>query len=249
MALHDMHCHLDFMPNAEEVAAGARAAGTLLFANTVTPAGWERAIGQFGAYENVAVGFGLHPWWVEGPEDAARAVALLEERGPRIIGEVGLDLSRRHAQTAQAQREALEAILGWAAAKGERLLSLHSVHAAGEVLDLLESTGAAESCTCIFHWFTGPSDQLKRAVQVGCYFSFGPRGLGTGKGREYVKAVPTKRLLLETDYPPNQGDSCAFEELYGELEKAAEAVQAIKKTPEALDVIEETSERLLSLGV
>lgn len=249
MALHDMHCHLDFMANAEEVAHEARDAGSLLFANTVTPEGWQSASERFAPYQNVVTGFGLHPWWVETDEDAARAASLLREHQPRVIGEVGLDLSRRHSETASAQRAAFRAILEWAAAKGGRLVSIHSVHAAGEALDALESTGAAESCACIFHWFTGPSDQLKRAVQMGCYFSFGPRALATGKGREYVKAVPVDRLLLETDYPPKQGDACSFGELEAELASAVEAVAAIKKTPDALEVIEETSRRLLAIGV
>ena len=41
--LHDMHCHLDFMENGEEVAREAERAGSLLFATTVTPAGYEAA--------------------------------------------------------------------------------------------------------------------------------------------------------------------------------------------------------------
>lgn len=245
MTLHDMHCHLDFMANADEVARDAQASGSLLFANTVTPDGWKQSIERFIPYENVTIGFGLHPWWVESEEDAAGAIALLDEHDPAIIGEIGLDLGRRHAETAGAQHFAFKSILDWAAERGDKLISIHSVHAANEALDLLEGTGAAESCQCIFHWFTGPSDQLKRAVQMGCYFSFGPRALKTGKGREYVKAIPTARLLLETDYPPNQGDTCPFTALEYELKSAATTIAAIKG-PESLAQISETSESLLS---
>ena len=244
VALHDMHCHLDFIANGADIAAEAQRAGTLLFANTVTPDGWTAAREAFGNFTNVIVGFGLHPWWVGGPDDARRACALLEEHDPVAIGEIGLDLGRRHAETAAFQRDAFARILAWAANGDGKLVSIHSVHAAAEALDAVESSGAAESCTCIFHWFTGPSDQLKRAVGLGCYFSFGTRALATGKGREYVKAVPASRLLLETDYPPQQGQSCSYAELHDELSRVAEAIAAIKGE-EALETIAATSARLL----
>ena len=246
-ALHDMHCHLDFIANGTDVAAEAARAGTLLFANTVTPDGWTAAREAFGSFANVIVGFGLHPWWVGGAGDAERACALLEEHDPTAIGEIGLDLGRRHAETAAFQRDAFTRILAWAANRGGKLISIHSMHAAAEALDAVESSGAAESCSCIFHWFTGPSDQLKRAVDLGCYFSFGTRALATGKGREYVKAVPANRLLLETDFPPQQGQSCSYTELRDELSRVAEAIAAIKGE-EALATMAATTTRLMHLA-
>jgi TatD DNase family protein len=83
---------------------------------------------------------------------------------------------------------------------------------------------------------------------MGCYFSFGPRALITGKGREYVKAIPANRLLLETDYPENQGEVCSFEALHIALQSATTSIAAIKKTPETQEIIKETSRRLLSFG-
>ncbi len=238
---HDMHCHLDFFSNGEEVAGNAQAAGTLLFCNTVSPEGWADACARFAPFGNVAVGFGMHPWWIGEHMDMR---AELDRHDPPIIGEVGLDLGKRHAHTAAEQRFAFASTMHWAAERGDKLISIHSVHAAREVIDVLEQTSAVESCTCIFHWFTGPSDQLKRAVQNGCYFSFGMRALSTGKGREYVKAVPAKRLLLETDYPPQRGDSCSFDALRDQLEQTARIVANIKGG-DALPLIAETSQRLL----
>lgn len=284
--MHDMHCHLAFMANGEEVAAEAQAAGTLLFANSVTPDEWEDARRRFAPYGNVAVGFGMHPWWVEsdaktaveleqtaegrdlgqrarrqriadeaarcqneGDEAAARqrdaVLRALEEHDPPFIGEVGLDFSWRHVASRTAQVALFDAVARWAAERGGKLLSLHSVHATAETLDVLRRTGALDACTCLFHWFTGPSDLLKRAVQAGCLFSVGPRMVVTGKGREYVKAIPASQLLLETDAPPEQGQLYSYAELRSELETAAAAIAAIKGE-EALSVIEATSRALLS---
>ncbi len=57
---HDMHCHLAFVTNGEELAADAQAAGTLLFANTVTMDEYEATRQRFAAFENVRVGLGTH---------------------------------------------------------------------------------------------------------------------------------------------------------------------------------------------
>ena len=284
-ALHDMHCHLGFMENGEDVAAEALEAGTLLFANSVTPEEWAAARERYAPFGNVTVGFGMHPWWVASRQDdtaeeqlgekSQRArrreaqervlananafhkdveleaqaqrdgvMALLEEHDPAVIGEIGLDFGWGHIASRSQQLALFRSICSWASSRGGKLLSLHAVRAAQETFDALEETGALESCTCIFHWFTGPSDLLKRAVQAGCYFSCGPRMLATGKGCEYVKAIPAGRLLLETDAPPRQNMPYSYAELRAELEHVAEAVAAIKGA-DALERIARTSEALL----
>lgn len=240
-ALHDMHCHLDFMSNAEEVATDAAAYGSLLFANTVTPDGWKKARDRFAASDNVVVGFGAHPWWA-GEVDGVDS--LLETADPRFIGEIGLDFGKRHAATAELQIGIFETMATWAARRGNRVLSLHSANAAREVLDTLEHTGALESCTCVFHWYSGPSDQLKRAIDAGCFFSVGPRMLATGKGREYVKAIPANRLMLETDDPPHEGKPYSYDLLHGNLRTAAKTIADIRGY-EILEHVESTSRKLL----
>ena len=241
--MHDMHCHLMFMENAEEVAADARAAGTLLFANTVTMREYETARKRFKAFDNVRVGLGTHPWWADGQFDPDLFEQLASRE--RFIGEIGLDLGRRHEENRQAQIDAFAWEANICARQANKVMSIHAVHATKEVLDILRRTRALELCTCVFHWFTGPSDLLKEAIEAGCRFSVGPRMLATGKGREYVKAIPAPQMLLETDAPPEQGQRYSYVELASELRKAAEGIAAIKGA-EALDAIDENARRLLA---
>ena len=241
--MHDMHCHLAFMENAEDVARDAQAAGTLLFANTVTMREYSEARRRFATFDNVRVGLGTHPWWADESFDIDRFEQLAARE--RFIGEIGLDLGRRHEENRQAQLDAFVLAAIICARQANKVISLHAVRASKEVLDILERTYAIDTCTCIFHWFTGPSDLLKRAIQAGCYFSCGPRMLATGKGREYAKAIPAGQLLLETDAPPKQGQQYSYAELRAELERAAEAIAAIKGA-DALEVAEATARRLLS---
>ena len=224
--MYDAHVHLDFMTNGEEVAAEAADAGARLFAGTVTPSGFLAARERFAHFDNVDLGLGLHPWWVEAESDADELVELLDET--RFVNEVGLDFGKRHVDTKAAQLACFTRIAKACAARGGKTLSIHSVHAAREALDTLQESGALETCTCIFHWYSGPSDQLKRAIEAGCLFSVGARMLATGKGREYVKAIPAERLLTETDAPPGQNVPYSFEALREELALTAERIAAIK---------------------
>ena len=240
--MHDAHVHLDFMANAEQVASDARSADTALFANTVTPDGWAAAQARFSNFGNVHVGWGMHPWWI-GDTPASTMPSIPEN--VRFVGEVGLDFSRRHEETRVAQLDAFQTIASTCAEQGGKIISIHSVHAARETLDILESCGALESCTCLLHWYTGPSDQMKRAIIAGCYFSVGPRMVATAKGREYVKAIPAKQLLLETDAPPGQNVDYSLAELQAELDVVSQAIASIKGEG-ALETIDSTFTRLFA---
>ena len=243
--LHDMHCHLDFMTNGEQVAEEARAAGTLIFANTVEPGGFDGAIERFGNFDNVSIGLGFHPWWMqEETLDDQLNVFEMRFESTRFIGEVGLDFGRRGKATADIQVAAFTRIAQLCGSAGGKLLSLHAVRSAETVLDILERTGALANCTCIFHWFSDTSVQLLRARRAGCFFSINPMMASTGRGREYIKAIETDRLLLEADAPPEQGMAYSYGELHTQLEKAAEAV-ASSHGPDALATIAATAEHLL----
>lgn len=295
--LHDAHCHLTFMENGEDVAADARASGTLLFTNTVTPRDWEQASELFAPFENVSVGFGMHPWWVAndftlekpsatepGPlaqegdvknerryasqraehnriaeeaehannaftpkaiERRAEVIQALHDHDPRFVGEIGLDFGWRHVATKHEQLAMFADIARWCSQQKGKVLSLHSIKAARETADVLEQTGALRSCTCVYHWFSGSSDLLKRAIDAGCFFSCGQRMLATGKGREYAKAIPADRLLLETDAPPERGTRYSYAEMEASLKACAEAIIALKGE-HALQTMTTTYERLFS---
>ena len=78
------------------------------------------------------------------------------------------------------------------------------------IIDMLEEYELLVGNTIIFHWFSGSSAQLKRARNLGCFFSVNAFMLQTKRGREYAKAIPLDRLLIETDLPEETSiDSCA----------------------------------------
>ncbi|MBQ3106946.1 MAG: TatD family hydrolase [Eggerthellaceae bacterium] len=186
------------------------------------------AIQEPGSNSLLRVGLGMHPWWVAdgrcGSQDMARFKELASRA--RFVGEVGLDFSSRWEFSRDTQLAAFEgavdALMG-ADCSFRKVISLHAVQAAGSVMDVLEERGAFERHACIFHWFSGTSDELQRAIKRGCFFSIGERMLATKRGKAYAQAIPLDRLLLETDYPEETNKGVAPDRLVssGELEESA----------------------------
>ena len=183
----------------------------------------------------VRLAAGLHPWWVErGLVEAqaqAEALAALVSVTP-FVGEVGLDFARRGIAVPEVQEAAFRAIVAECVRSGGRAVSIHAVGkgAAGRVLDILEDARFfADGSNCaVFHWFSGSSDELVRARDLGCRFSVGLPMLRAKRGQSYAAQIPEAQLLLETDLPqrPEASVSTADGEgaSLGEPEKLPAAV-------------------------
>lgn len=224
MDLYDAHVHLDFMSNAREVALDAASKGLRLFANSVTPAGFVRTRALMGDLSNVDVGLGQHPWWVDQAD-----LKLFDELLPSThwVGEVGLDFSPKRASH-QRQAEVFRHIISRCAEVAEKTISIHSVRAAAAVLDVLEETHCTHTCTCIFHWFSGSTEDLWRAIRMGCWFSVNEMQASTRRAKEQLKLIPANRLLLETDLPPTQGEPFSAQEIVESLQRTHSLVNAIR---------------------
>ena len=228
MRLFDAHVHLDFYANAPQVAVQAQELGLSLLACTVTPSGYRRAAQELEGSSGVHLAVGAHPWWVAdgrvGEKDVDELVSTLPDL--RFVGEVGLDFSPAHTgeKTRGVQVATFERIMRACAETSDparpKIISIHAVRSASVVLDVLERTGAARSCRCVFHWFSGRPEELWRAARLGCRFSFGEHSLATRRGREYVREVPAELLLTETDLPAGENVLGTAEEIASSLERA-----------------------------
>lgn len=202
-ALADMHCHLDFSSDMAALARLAQAHGVAAFSNTVTPEGYLAASKALAGFPNVRTGVGLHPWWVADGRCGAEQVELACElaRTSQFVGEVGLDFAPRREGSFETQLDAFERIVDACCTQDGKVISIHAVRSATAVLNVLERHHATRSSACILHWFSGSSQELARARELGCHFSVNPNMLATKRGRAYVRQIPPERLLLETDLP------------------------------------------------
>jgi TatD DNase family protein len=123
------------------------------------------------------------------------------------------------------------------------------VRAVTQALDILQDSGALVRCTCIFHWFSGTSDELHRALKAGCLFSVNEMMLRTRRGREYARQLPQDRLLLETDLPPGEGVPFSAQGIVDALQRTAATLAEIRHTtPDEIRRLTTTNAERILLG-
>ncbi|MEH3146457.1 MAG: TatD family hydrolase [Methylobacterium frigidaeris] len=235
--LIDFHCHLDLYPDFERLVAECDREGVYTLAVTTTPAAWRRNRDLAATTRYVRAGLGLHPQLVE---ERWREIDVWERHLPeaRYVGEVGLDASPRHYRSLDRQKDVFGRILKACASEGGKILSVHSVRAARQVLEMVEEHLPPSKGTVILHWFTGSVAEAARAAGLGCFFSVNSEMLATERGRKLVRSLPADRLLTETDGP--------FTAEGGQPRRPSDVERAVTRLAEALQVpIEECRVSLL----
>ncbi|WP_420586120.1 Qat anti-phage system TatD family nuclease QatD [Ruegeria sp.] len=148
----------------------------------------------------VRVALGLHPQLVA---DRAPEVSIFEELLPDIkyIGEIGLDAYPRFYRSFDKQNEVFESVLRACSRVGNKVLSVHSAHAAKHVLDMIETCLHPDRGRVVLHRFTGSPGEARRAVGMGCYFSVNERMFNSPKFEALLQVILSDRILTETDGP------------------------------------------------
>ncbi|MFM0248964.1 Qat anti-phage system TatD family nuclease QatD [Paraburkholderia sediminicola] len=194
----DFHCHLDLYPDALRLLPEVSRRNLFTLVVSTSPRAWQATSRVFAGYDNVRVALGLHPEIFE-KKQSERELLLENVRNTQFIGEVGLDGSRRFVGTLELQERLLDEVLAECAVHGGKFISLHSRGAATRVLDLIESH--RDCGVPVLHWFSGTPKELRRAVDLGCWFSVGPAMVQAEKGRRLFAEMPLNRVLPETDGP------------------------------------------------
>lgn len=199
-ALVDFHCHLDLYPDHLELVARCEREAVYTLAVTTTPKAWARNKQVTSSTKYVRAALGLHPQLVESRQgELAMWRDLASET--RYIGEIGLDGGPRYFGSMTQQQAVFGAILDRCAELGDRILTIHSVRSVKTVMDMIEAKLPRSRGRAVMHWFTGSSSELRRAVDLGCYFSVNQAMLDGDKRRALARAIPIDRLLTETDGP------------------------------------------------
>jgi TatD DNase family protein len=234
--LIDLHCHIDLYSDPAAIVRECVIDGAYVLSVTTTPKAWRGTLALAKGASRIKTALGLHP---QVAHDRFGELPLFEGLLPeaKYVGEIGLDGSQSYREHASVQVKALNVILTACTKVGGRVMSFHSRGAVDEVLDALERYPAAG--TPVLHWFSGTPRQLKRADELGCWFSVGPAMLAGAKGRALAAAMPRNRTLTETDGP--------FAQIRGRPLKPTDAVVAERILSElwSLPLIE-TQHRLKS---
>lgn len=205
--LIDSHCHLDFPElkgDLDAVLARARAAGVGLMVTIST------RVRQFNelrnlveAHDNVFCSVGTHPHnAAEEPDIMVEELAELA-RHPKVvaIGEAGLDYHYDNSPR-DMQKKGFRTHIAAARETGLPFI-IHARDADADIARMLEEETANGAFPFVLHCFTGGPDLARRGLALGGYLSFS--GVITFKNAEPLRdialAVPSDRLLVETDAP------------------------------------------------
>lgn len=215
----DFHCHLDLFPRPSAVVSEVEAARIYLLSVTTTPKAFAKTARLPTKGSRIRTALGLHPQLVhERHQEVELFCRLISET--RYAGEVGLDGGNEFARHLDLQKEVFNKLLRSCSDAGGKILSIHSRHASGEVLEALKQHPGCG--TPILHWFTGPIRDAERAVEIGAWFSVGLPMLRSKRAGVLLAKIPRERILTETDAPfastkgdsyPGEALSSAFAEL------------------------------------
>ena len=162
---------------------------------------WPAVAALAEAHPQVIPSFGYHPWCIhERTPDWESELNRMLNAHPAAVGEIGLDRWKEGLDY-EGQEEVFVAQLR-IAAKRNLPASIHCLKVWGRMLELLQN-GPVPERGFLLHSYGGSAEMIPAFAALGAYFSFPGYFLRDAKGRhrEAFKAVPSDRLLIETDAP------------------------------------------------
>lgn len=214
--LIDTHFHLDHYKNYMDIAKCIADLQQYTICVTNSP-------GVFLSCKNLIIenkflkfAIGFHPQDSSLTKSDLRDFIRLVRR-TNYIGEIGLDYTRKIFMEKSLQVRSFEEIIECGASEN-KLMSIHLRHSEEDAIRILEKYHPARA---IIHWYTGNADNLRRLVEVGCFFSINSN-MVSGKKSNMYHYIPSDRLLIESDGPYTKVNRQKFEpallkEVYGEV--------------------------------
>ena len=141
---------------------------------------------------------GMHP--EEAADDLEPLVKLIEKNSKQIsgIGEIGLDKTYVSNQDEFKRQETVFRTMLSIAEKLNKPVSIHSRATLDEILAILPSYSISAT---LLHWFAGSKKQLKAAMELGYYASYGPSMIYAQDKQVLLSETNRDRILVETDGP------------------------------------------------
>lgn len=224
----DFHCHIDLYKNPQAVVRKANDLGMYVLAVTTTPKAWKGSVALVGESPKIRLGLGLHPELVmERHNELDLFCKFLPQA--QYVGEIGIDGSKPHRNSLELQCRVFEKILAACSGNGGRIMSIHSRMAVPKVIERIKD--CPTSGVPVFHWFSGTIKQAEAIIDLGGFFSVGPKMCRSKKGSALLTAIPKDRIITETDGPLTLNGDAPF--YPWDVRLAIEGLASIWKEDEA----------------
>lgn len=211
----DSHAHLEgprYDADREQVIARAREAGIetiVAIGNGDGPVNFDCAVLLAEKYDFIYATIGIHPHEAKLADQAAYDRMEQIANRPKVIawGEIGLDYYYDHSPR-DLQRQVFATQMDLARAAKLPIVihcrpSDNSEDAWDDCLRMISEQWTSSGLGGVLHCFTGNTAQAKHALDMGFMISFAgnvtfPKARQI---RDAALAVPTDRMLIETDSP------------------------------------------------
>lgn len=251
--LTDTHAHYDdeaFDPDRHELLQRlfSETVGKIITVGCAADR-WADTISLAESYENMYAAIGIHPEDIYNlPSDYLRQIEELAEN-PKVvaIGEMGLDYHYENYD-----REKQITIFTDQLRLADKLSMPVIIHSRDATEDTLNIIRAEKPKKAVMHCFSGSAETAAEILSLGLYISF--TGVLTFKNAKKAiaacEAVPTDRLMLETDCPymapvPYRGQRCDSSMILSTAAKMAE-IKGVS-TGEMIDICNKNAERFFGI--
>jgi TatD DNase family protein len=205
----DTHAHLDaeeFDPDRDEVIARACRAGVTAIVCPAISADSSQAVVHLAqARQGLYAAVGIQPNYCAqaAPDDWDRIVAMASRPGVVALGETGLDRYWDYTPF-DIQQDYFDRHLRLAQARDLPVI-IHCREASEDLLPMLREAAARRPLRGVLHSFSGDRAMAEQCLALGLAISFSGAVTYPNKKfeslREVARAVPSDRLLVETDSP------------------------------------------------
>ena len=141
---------------------------------------------------------GIHPEYAR--DDLEKMINMIEDHHTKIsgIGEIGLDPTyTNNEDDVKRQKHVFQTLLE-SAEKFEKPVSIHSRKSLDDVLEIMSSYKTEHA---LLHWFDGNKKQLRRAMDMGFFVSYGPITVYANDKQSLLSRTDRSKILVETDGP------------------------------------------------
>jgi TatD DNase family protein len=141
---------------------------------------------------------GIHP--EKADDDLNAMVDLITQNSNKIsgIGEIGLDKTYVSDEAGFSRQVMVFQEMLSLAEKLDKPVSIHSRKTLDEIFSILPSYSLKG---VLLHWFSGSKKQLQKAMELGCFVSYGPAMIYSGDKQVLLSETNVDKILLETDGP------------------------------------------------
>ncbi len=238
MILVDVHAHLDYPEiekDVDDIIDRAKKTGVkAIIANSVAHKSMRKTLELAGKYDIVKAAIGIYPpdalekeSGKKNDPDIDEELKFIEENKNKIIaiGECGLDYyNGKKENQIEIFKKQLEL-----AKKLDKPIIVHSRKAEEDVIDILEESGYKK---VVMHCFCGKKKLIKKAADLGFYFSIPTNVVRAQNIQDTVKEVNINQLLTETDAP-------FLSPFKNKMNEPAFIIEAVKKIAEIKGFTEE----------